>query len=741
MANADIFLMERDHRRRVKDTLTRYGVTVGGIGVLFALLLIFFYLLYVIAPVFSRAEVTPRGAFSLAFDNTPSAVGLDEYGELAYRFSNDGEFSVIRFEGEFGNVTRQEQLVDNVSSFARSMSSSGWYGYGLTNGQIAIFKPEFSLSYPDNKRLVDLSLRKGITGEALQLDPDGRAITSLAMAFGDNKALFVGQTEDKRVVAMQLNQASNIVDGESQWQRNLFSLSKAPTSITDWVITPDGQFLYLLSHSDLYVIRIENNNFIVRDIIDVSEGKQSHQALDLELLAGAHSLLITHQDHRISQWFDVMKDGKRVLQRVRDVELADQNVVGVIPEYYRKGFFTLYENGQLDAFYTTSENHLFSSTLTEKTPSIAAISPRADQLLLISDDKWQRFDISNEHPEITFSSLWQQVWYEGYPEPQYVWQSTAASDDFEPKLSLVPIVFGTLKAAAYALFFAVPIAVAGAIYTAYFMSATMRQYVKPTIEIMEALPTVILGFLAGLWLAPIVEQYLPAIFSMVLIMPVAVLLMGLLWQRLPDALLYRLPNGWHPLLLIPVVLLVGYLSFLFSGSVEEWFFDGDVRIFLTEQGIGFDQRNSLVVGIAMGFAVVPTIFSIAEDAIFSVPRHLSDGSLALGATQWQTLTKVVLLTASPGIFSAIMMGLGRAVGETMIVLMATGNTPILDWNIFEGLRSLSANIAVEMPESEVGSSHYRVLFLAAFVLFVVTFLFNTLAEYVRQRLRDKYSSL
>ena len=115
----------------------------------------------------------------------------------------------------------------------------------------------------------------------------------------------------------------------------------------------------------------------------------------------------------------------------------------------------------------------------------------------------------------------------------------------------------------------------------------------------------------------------------------------------------------------------------------------------------------------MGFAVIPNIFSIAEDAIFSVPRSLTLGSLALGATPWQTLTRVVILTASPGIFSALMIGMGRAVGETMIVLMATGNTPIMDVNLFEGMRTLAANVAVEMPESEVGGSHYRVLFLSA----------------------------
>jgi phosphate transport system permease protein len=195
------------------------------------------------------------------------------------------------------------------------------------------------------------------------------------------------------------------------------------------------------------------------------------------------------------------------------------------------------------------------------------------------------------------------------------------------------------------------------------------------------------------------------------------------------------------MILIPVVILLGYLSMQMSSDLERWLFAGDIRLFLAEHGVHFDQRNALVVGLAMGFAVIPTIFTIAEDAVFSVPKHLTDGSLALGATQWQTLTHVVLLTASPGIFSAIMIGLGRAVGETMIVLMATGNTPILDWNMFEGMRSLAATIAVELPESEVGNSHYRLLFLAALLLFIFTFAVNSLAELVRQRLRDKYRSL
>jgi phosphate transport system permease protein len=176
--------------------------------------------------------------------------------------------------------------------------------------------------------------------------------------------------------------------------------------------------------------------------------------------------------------------------------------------------------------------------------------------------------------------------------------------------------------------------------------------------------------------------------------------------------------------------------------IEAAFFGGDMPYWLSNtMGIKFEQRNSLVVGIAMGFAVTPTIFSIAEDAIFSVPKHLTAGSLALGATPWQTLTRVVLQTASPGIFSAVMIGLGRAVGETMIVLMATGNTAVMDFSMFTGFRTLSANIGVEMPEAGVGETHYRLLFLSALILFAFTFIVNTVAELVRQRLREKYSTV
>ncbi len=229
---------------------------------------------------------------------------------------------------------------------------------------------------------------------------------------------------------------------------------------------------------------------------------------------------------------------------------------------------------------------------------------------------------------------------------------------------------------------------------------------------------------------------------MLLILPLGILATSLLWWKSPSAIRHRVPDGWEAVILIPVIIALVWASFALSMPLEHALFGGDMRSWMyNELGIGFDQRNALVIGLAMGFAVIPTIFSITEDAIFSVPKHLTLGSLALGATPWQTLVRVVILTASPGIFSAVMIGLGRAVGETMIVLMATGNTPVMDFSVFEGMRTLAANIAVEMPESEVDSSHYRILFLAAMVLLSFTFVVNTLAEIVRHRLRKKYSSL
>jgi len=214
------------------------------------------------------------------------------------------------------------------------------------------------------------------------------------------------------------------------------------------------------------------------------------------------------------------------------------------------------------------------------------------------------------------------------------------------------------------------------------------------------------------------------------------------WRMLPSEWRLRLRTGTEVFLLVPVVLAGIWLSFSCGRWIEGSFLGGDYRSWLgAALGVTYDQRNSIVVGLAMGFAVIPVIFTIAEDSLANIPPHLTAGSLALGATPWQTAVRVVLPSASPGIFSAVMIGFGRAVGETMIVLMATGNTPIMNWSPFNGFRALSANVAVELPEAPDGGTLFRVLFVAALLLFALTFLLNTAAELVRLRLRQKYRTL
>jgi phosphate transport system permease protein len=287
---------------------------------------------------------------------------------------------------------------------------------------------------------------------------------------------------------------------------------------------------------------------------------------------------------------------------------------------------------------------------------------------------------------------------------------------------------------------AVPLALGAAIYTGYFLSRHQRNRIKPAIELLEAFPTVVLGFLAGLWLAPLLADYLLWVFLLPLVLvllPLLLALLHLLLQRLSPMFAVRPPRAQILALAYLLVLpACWYLTplleqGLFAGSLSEWL--------LRSAGLRYEQRNALLVGLAMGLALLPTLFSIVEDAVFAVPRGLSDGSLALGATRWQSLSRVVLPAASPAILSALLIGFARGLGETMIVLLATGNTPVIEYSALLGLRSLSASLAVELPEAAVGSVQFRVLFLAALVLFALTFFLNTLAELFRQRLRYRYA--
>lgn len=736
--------------RLFKDRAARFGVTLGGGMVLIALLLIFFYLLYVVLPIFKPASITKAEQYSIPGQGNTAMLGMEARAEVGYRLTTEGQFIFFNLrtldaERQAGKVLYEANLADQqaVVATARSSQATGDYAVAYGNGQVLLVRPEYQITYPNDVRLITPRLAKPYGDTPFVVDPQGASIVDFVFEREGDNIVVAALTADNRLVVSRFSGRQNMLT-----RRFTFTSQRAEIPLRGQV----GQLLLTPNLRQLMVqVRGSAGErvhiFNLQDMHNISESQVistngTHGPITaLALLAGESSLMIGHESGHISQWFEVSGGGERQFQPIRSFNLQAP-VSALVPEQYRRSFYAVARSGEIGIFHTTSSRELYQAKPAGIAVGMAAIGPRANHLITESAGTIHVLRLTNEHPEVSWNAIWGQVWYENYEAPGYTWQSTSGSDSFEPKFSLVPISFGTIKAAFYAMLVAVPIGLAAAVYTAYFMSPGLRKVVKPTIEIMEALPTVILGFLAGLWLAPILESHLPGFVSFIILLPLSIFLAAFLWHLLPNHVRNKVTDGRAAMLLIPVVLLVGWLSFGSSPFIEQWLFDGDTRGYLTNTlGINFDQRNALVVGIAMGFAVIPTIFSIAEDAVFSVPKHLSNGSLALGATEWQTLTRVILLTASPGIFSAVMMGLGRAVGETMIVLMATGNTPIMDWNIFEGMRTLSANIAVEMPESEVGSTHYRILFLAAFVLFIFTFAFNTVAEFVRQRLREKYSSL
>ncbi|QDU69917.1 ABC transporter permease subunit [Engelhardtia mirabilis] len=477
------------------------------------------------------------------------------------------------------------------------------------------------------------------------------------------------------------------------------------------------------------------------------------------------------------------------------------------------------QTGQVGLIQVTSGRLLGSVKVSNGPVTVLTISPKESVLFGVADSRTFRVDIDPGHPAVSLATLFAPIWYESAPGPEHTWQSTGGTDAFEPKLGLMPLIFGTIKATIYSMIFGAPLALLAALYSSEFLKPRLRATLKSIIELMASLPSVVLGFLAALVIAPYVQEVLPGVLGFFFALPFALVLGANIWQLLPRrrAILW---SGWQRFTAIFVAIPVAvWAAGVIGPALEGIFFAGDMQLWLDGQvgesgmggwlllflpvsalivafsmgrwvnpwlrgrsrdwghgavtraelgkflaaavvtllltfglsfavsGAGFDprggyvdtyvQRNALVVGFVMGFAVIPIIYTLAEDALSSVPSHLRLASLGAGATQWQTAVRVIVPTAMSGLFSAVMIGLGRAVGETMIVLMAAGNTAVMDWNIFNGFRTLSANIAVELPEAARDTTHYRVLFLAAFTLFVMTFVLNTFAEVVRLRYRKR----
>ncbi|WP_181869965.1 ABC transporter permease subunit [Halomonas sp. DQ26W] len=739
---------ERLRRKRMlKDNISRYGIGAAGIGVVIALGMIFVYLFSEVIPLFKSAEVSAEQTYAIPGVGSGEALEhltIDRHDTLGASFTDTGRITFFDLEGGDLRASFEMPRPEGAtrSAFATAFATTRAFAYGYDNGDISLGQVDYAITYPDNLRHIEPELKFPLGEEPLTLDENGRAIQVLGLQISDRGIYAAAELEEGTLMVTSFNRQENIMTGEVTVKQTTAELPGFEGRARQILI--DNRFRHLYVSDDAgYIHHYDIGNLSNPQYRGAVQVTESGYVSEMVLLNGTVSIIAGTSGGQVRQYFPVRDAQNQYdLAHIRDFARYDAPITHIAAEHARRGFLVGDERGNLGIHHSTASADVFDAPMTEGPLARIAISPvNSTALFADENNQLQVASVTNQHPGISFSSLWQKVWYEGSSQPRYVWQSTAGGAEYEPKMSLMPLTVGTLKAAFYAMLFATPLALMGAIYTAYFMSPKLRGKVKPTIEVMEALPTVILGFLAGLWLAPFVENRLPAVFSILILMPIAMLTFAYLWSRLPEKLRTAVPDGWEAVILMPIIVLVGWACVTASPYVEIMFFDGSLRQWLTDNGFTYDQRNALVVGIAMGFAVIPTIFSIAEDAVFTVPRHLTQGSLALGATRWQTVVGVVLPTASVGMFSAVMMGFGRAVGETMIVLMATGNSPIMNFNIFEGMRTLSANIAVEMTEAAVGSSHFRVLFLAALVLLGMTFLVNTLAEIIRQRLRKRYGNL
>ena len=738
-------------RKQLADRLSAWLIRAGGMGIILCVVAVVVVIGWEALPLFyeptgaSRPAPTPQTADGPADVETAQTLtaGIERFREIFFlvKSTGDVEFRAV----ENGRLLGTERVVADTEAplkIATLAPDGSRLIVATDDGQIQLGRVRLLPQFDEaGERSIVWRVSRG---DRLELPADSGAPAQLNYRVSEDGEIAVAVlTESGRLFATLGEEGDEfeLYDLTSQVEGTFTSVTLDESSTTIAAGTAQGR-VHLWRLIELQFDG-ESESFS----IESATSDDDDPITAMTYLIGGRSLIVGTRSGRVSVWARVPDSQSEVGYRyakLRDLPALDSAVAVLTPSVRDKGLAALASDGTVHIQHSTSNRELLRLPTTQATPRSFVITDKMDSGVVVDETGTVTMvDIENSHPEASLVTLFDRVWYEGYEKPEYVWQSTGGSDDFEPKLSLMPLIFGTFKATLFALIFSVPISLLAALYTSQFMSPRGRALTKPIVEIMAALPSVVIGLLAGLWLASLLKSSLGGLVSVIVILPLVVLTLMVAWSWVPEGVRMRLsPPGTELIFMTLLLAAAGWAALALGPWVEAVAFDGDLTLWmLTTLDWQYDERNTIVVSLALGFAVIPIIYTISEDSLSAVPNHLRAGSLALGASRWQTAVRVVLPTASPGIFSAIMVGFGRAIGETMIVLMATGNTPIMDWSIFNGMRTMSANIAVEVPEAPHGGTLYRVLFLTAFLLFVFTFAINTIAELARVYLRRRYQTL
>ena len=860
-------------RRRSTDPWVRAGdrlawllITMGGIGTIVAVLLVGVFLLAVTLPLF-RSAIAGPGRVAALDGRSVAAAGIDESGTVAWLL--DGGWQGVRVVGLGDGMTLQQRSAaeggledatvvrvlpvgmlaavgraDGSFSTGRIGLESAFLAAGDLPAEVAAPGPGEAVRFGEGivvraaggqfarLRLVtefDGPAAEPLPGRIIDVDVTPLAGGPLVAAIDDGGRVRLETATSKR----------NMLTGKTT--RVAMGATIEPTE----GFTP--RFVRVSDLGDQMLLVAADGaarRYLIRDVaaplametFDVAPGATHVTAL--ERLFGGAAFAVADSSGDVSIVFAARSpdaaaaDGLRMTVARTFPGGREAPAVTAIAASPRSRLFAVGgADGTVRLLHSTTgaapltvqanEHDAEARGSAPEPPAVLCIAPRENRLLAAGGHGLAAWSIDTGYPEVSFGTLLRPMWYENYPGPVHAWETTG-HEAFESKFGLVPLIFGTIKATVYSMLFATPIALLAAIYASQFMHPAWRARIKPTIEMMASLPSVVLGFIAGLVFAPLLEEALMPVIAGLFSVPLAVLFAAHLWQLQPAGWRGRLAPWRLPVVGFVALPLGIVVARLVAPWMERMLFQGDVRDWLDGRGgsgfggwmlaalplaavaatavvgrlvnpwlrrssgnwserqaslaslgvfllgviaalalaaaaaLFFDalrldtrgglfgtyvQRNALVVAVGMSFAIIPLVFTIADDALSSVPEHLRSASLGAGATPWQTAVRVIIPSAASGLFSAVMIGLGRAVGETMIVLMAAGNTPLIGWNLFNGFQTLSAAIATELPEAARGSAHYRVLFLAALALFAITFVVNTVAELVRQRFRRRAHEL